>query len=483
MSNVKCAHCLTGFPERNALYYEAGGERKAFCCNGCLGVYRVINNEGLGEFYNKPDRSKTALSPPEQSILPEVGAFEKNVRLTDGPVSEVDIYIDHIRCASCVWLNEKALTKLKGVIGARVNYSTHKAVVRWDANLVGLKDIVERIIAIGYRPRPYSEDEAFKAQSEQKRDLLIRFGTAAFLSSQLTLYSVALYAGYFQGMEAGQKIFLQIIAMGIATPVVFYCGFPFIKAAMVGLRRFYFNMDSLIAAGALSAYLYSVCQIFNGAEVYFDTASMIITIILLGRYIELSAKAGASQAIRRLAELLPNEARVINTGDDVKTGSSVKVNDDIQVSDRVIIAVGAVLTGQLVEVLPGQRIPLDGKVVEGASEVDESIITGESKPVSKDVGATVIGGTLNLYRPFIFRVTNVGKETVVAKIIKAVEDAQAGKPRIQTLADRLVGHFVKAVLFIAAVTLWYHLIWSGESTGQALMAGISVVVIACPCSL
>ncbi|MBZ0155376.1 MAG: heavy metal translocating P-type ATPase [Alphaproteobacteria bacterium] len=473
---MHCDHCLLGFPEKDAVYDDRDGQTHVFCCHGCRGIYTLIHAEGLDDFYEKRKWSDAGV-PAVLKKGVDLRPFAEQVRDVGGE-KELDILIDGIRCASCVWLNEKILGRTDGVAYARVNYAIHRARIRWNPDRIGLDRILSRIVSIGYQPRPYSESEHFRARKAETRDLLVRFGTAGFLSSQLMIYSVALYAGYFQGIEPSIKFLLEMIALLLTLPVLFYSGMPFLRNTLIGLRRLHFTMDSLITLGAGSAFVYSVYQMAVGGAVYFDTAAMIITLILLGRYIEATAKGRASEAIERLSELSPKEARRLLKGipESGLSGEGTVVPE----SERVPLS--SVSVGDLLQVLPGEKVPLDGVVVSGGSEVDESLITGESKPVAKTPGREVVGGSVNLFGTLSFEVTRTGKDTVLAGIIRAVEDAQARKPRIQQLADRIVGLFVPAILLIALATVAGYLA-EGAPSHSALMAGISVLVIACPCSL
>ena len=472
MAMLTCAHCLLTFPERDAVRESVNSDQLVFCCHGCRGVYFLIRSEGLDDFYAKRHWNGPG-TPVETSKELDLKTFGEDVREA-GQDREIDILIDGIRCASCVWLNEKFLLRTDGVLSARINFATHTAKIRWDPDRIGLAALLKRIQAIGYRPRPYRESEQFKARRAESRDLLVRFGTAAFLSSQLMIYSIALYAGYFQGIDPGTKIILEIIAMLLTIPVILYSGMPFIRSTVSGLRHLHFTMDSLISIGAGSAFIYSVYQMFLGGTVYFDTAAMIITLILLGRYIESTAKGRASETIERLSELAPKEARVVQV-----SGENIK---DLSTEETALVLAASLRKGDLVKVLPGERIPADGRVVYGESEADESILTGESRPVRKTLGSEVIGGSVNLFSTLIFEVARAGKESILAGIIRAVEDAQAGKPRLQILADRIVGYFVPAILLISLLTIAGY-IMRGASLNEAFMTGVSVLVIACPCSL
>jgi len=467
-----CDHCLREFPQGEIVSETIDGKALIFCCHGCSGIYELIHSEGLDSFYlnRKWEETGIEISSLEKEI--EAGAFEEAVRDVDG-LSEIDIYIDGIRCASCVWLNEKVLTRTPGIVHCRVNYATHRARIRWEPGVTGLAGILRRIQAIGYVPKPYSESAQLAARNAEARDMLVRLGTAGFVSSQIMIYSIALYAGYFQGIDSSTRFILEMIAMLLTIPVIFYSGGPFIKSTINGLKHLRFNMDSLVVIGTGSAFIYSIYAMFRGLEVYFDTSVMIITLILIGRYIELQAKGKASETLRKLAALTPRNVLML--------AGSKTVSPEL-IPERLKVPVESVRRGDRIEVLPGERIPLDGLVVSGSSEADESVITGEARPVDKEKGSPVISGSINLYGTIIFEVTHTVSETVLSGIIRAVEDAQSARPKIQAIADRVVGIFVPAILVIAALTVTWYLA-AGATTHRAVMTGISVLVIACPCSL
>ena len=466
--SLRCDHCLLEFPEREAVRERDGDDERVFCCTGCQGIHRLIREEGLGAFYEgrRWDEGGLAARPEDPQ---EVEAFRAAVREAKDGLSEVDLYVEGIRCASCVWLNERLLGKLPGVAFARVNYATHRARVRFDPAVTGLPAVLGRIRSAGYLPKPYGETEGQAAQRRETRDLLVRLGTAGFLSSQLMVITIALYAGYFQGIDPGTRRLLEWVGLGLTLPVYFYSGAPFLRNTVKSLRHRRFNMDALIALGAGAALAYSVWQMLAGGEVYLDTAAMIVTLVLVGRYVEAAAKGRASEAVSRLAALQPREARRL----EPVPGGGFEVRK---------VPVAELRPGDRVEVVPGERVPADGVVREGRSEVDESLVTGESRPVGKEPGAPAIGGTVNLHGSFVLEVTRIGAATVLSGIIRAVEEAQASRPRIQAVADRLVGVFVPAILVLAVAATAGHLL-RGAPAPQALMIGVSVLVIACPCAL
>ncbi len=480
----RCDHCLAEFPEKEVVRLEPPG--KIFCCTGCRGVWLLVNEEGLGRFYAErqwalPGRPVGEVAPPaDLSAYPVTTA-------ADGASAEVDVAIDGIRCASCVWLNERLLQRTPGVLAARVNYATHRARVRFDPRTIDLPRVLSRIQSAGYEPKPWVETAQAAARDAEVKDLLIRLGTAWFLASQLMIYSAALYAGYFQGMDPGTRSLLEWISIGLAAPVLFSAGAPFWRSTLAGLRHGRFNMDSLVVLGSGAALGFSAWQALHGGEVWSDTAAMIPTLVLTGRYVEARARRAASEAVARLATLRPREARLVARGGGAPGEAAAPAPARLPgrpggEADAPLVPVDQLRAGDLIRVVPGERIPLDGRVVEGSSDTDEALVTGESRPVPKGPGAAVIGGTINLHGSLLLEVTRVGEETVLAGIIRAVQEAQEQKPRLQALADRVVGVFVPAVLVLAALTAGFWL-WRGAGVERALLTSIAVVVIACPCAL
>jgi Cu2+-exporting ATPase len=444
----------------DAVSLAVGGKSLYFCCTGCRAIYELIHSDGLESFYTRR-QGWQAGAPQVQNI--DVSLFDVKSQKDDHHL-RLEFAVGGIRCASCVWLIEKAIGKMAGVIEINVNYATHKANLHWDPDEIQLETIMSRIQQFGYMPRPYVADQQ---QIEEHRALLLRFGTASFLAMQLMILSIALYAGYFQGIHPIFQLGLKILGALLATPVLFYSGGPFLINALNGLKHLHFNMDSLIAIGAGSAYFLSVFQIFIGGEVYFDTTVMIITLILLGRLIESGAKGRASEAVRQLAALAPDRVRCIDDPNDLSTFRMVPTSDTE--------------IGQLFSVRPGEHIPIDGMVVEGRSEVDESMLTGEAKPVPKSRDVIVMGGTVNISGHLLVRVNNRSDKTILSQIVRSVEQAQARKAKVQAFADRIVGFFVPLIIILAFSAFLFSL--RSHSLAESIVCFVAVMVVACPCAL
>jgi Cu2+-exporting ATPase len=462
LDRVLCSHCSQEIAVASAIAALIGGETRYFCCHGCLGVYELVHSNSLDAFYNQ--RCDWQPGPPATEVKLQASAFNDTVNIT-GKEHRIELLLSGIRCASCVWLIEKFLMKQDGVLSARVNYATHKATITWTADNISLNTILNAIRAIGYLPHPFRHNDNADLFAQEKQELLLRFGTAGFFSMQLMLFTAALYAGFFEGMEERYRLAFQLISWALATPVLFYSGYPFLSSAFRSLRRMTLNMDVLVALGSLSAYCYSIAMIASGGEIFFDTAAMIITIILLGRFLEAGSRLKAGNAMAELAEIQPHEALLLSDS-----------------GEKTMVPIAIVKIGDQIEIIPGDRIPIDGTVVEGEAEVNESMLTGESNPVLKEPGSDVFAGSFSMNGRLRIRVTGNADNTLLSRIIHTVEEAQARKAPIQGIADKTAGYFVPATIILALGTfLYWKLTYAGTVT--ALMNAVSVLVIACPCAL
>lgn len=392
--------------------------------------------------------------------------IEKEVEQVD---ARIELKISGMSCAACSAKIEKKLGRTDGVIRAAVNLATEKANVEYDPTKIKSSDIIGVIEFLGYKAQKAQEVAADREKEQREKEIKrLRFEliASAILSSPLILAMVAMLFHIDIGFLHNE--YFQLI---IATPVQFIIGFRFYRNAFHALKAKSANMDVLISLGTSAAYFFSIYNAFfqphkEGMmkELYFEAAAVIITLILLGKYLEAVAKGKTSEAIKKLMGLQAKTARVIRNG----------IEEDVSIDEVVV--------GDVVVVRPGEKVPCDGKILEGNSSIDESMLTGESLPVEKKVGDSVIGATINKFGTFKFEASKVGKDTALSQIIKMVEDAQGSKAPIQKIADQVSGIFVPAVVGIAVLTflIWYLVI--GDFT-SAMVSAVSVLVIACPCAL
>jgi len=370
-----------------------------------------------------------------------------------------------MHCTGCSKILAKQLGKVNGIIKAEVTYTTEKAILTFDEEMIDWDSVKQAVASVGgYEiildqgedERSGHHDHAKMLKEEELRDLKKRLVVAGVLTVPLLVSMIV-------------PIPLEV-AFVLASVVLFYAGKEFFVNAWMGLRNFSANMDTLVALGTGAAYFYSTVVTFwpgllMEGHVYFEVASVIVTLILLGRFLEMRAKGKAGEAIRSLMELQAKKARVLRNGEEVE----VDLNE-VRVHDRLIIK-------------PGEKVPVDGRVLEGESYLDESLVTGESRPVKKQIGDFVIGGTINSRGRLVIEATQVGEGTMLAKIIKLVEEAQGSQAPIQKLADRVSGIFVPVVILIAilAFFVWYAVLGAGFTS--AMVIAITVLIISCPCAL
>ncbi len=443
-------------------------------------VFRSINFSTLLDRISqaKPqtlsNRNAQAVSVQEQEDGEEYEEADENKR--------IQLALSGMHCTSCAHIIERGLKKVEGVKEAHVNFAAEKATVTFDESLAAEEDLIKAVNKSGYKAAVLdaadTEYEA-KRRKEEIKMQTFKFVVSFFLSLPMLYFMLFDFFTWIPG-RAFLLPYIGIVSFLLAAPVQFIIGASFYKGMWSALRMKTFNMDSLIAIGTTVAFVYSAINYFiyvnttgsllglNGEKIpdlYFETAAFLITFVVLGKLLEAKAKGRTSDAIKKLMGLQAKTARVIRNG----------VAQDISIDEVVV--------GDVILVRPGEKVPVDGVIIKGSSAVDESMITGESLPVEKNIEDTIIGGTINKTGSFEFRATKVGAETTLAQIIRLVEDAQGSKAPIQAFADRISAWFVPSVILIAILTfvVWYFFL--GASLAFALMAFTAVIVIACPCAL
>ena len=528
-------------PERAAAFFVHKGKKYYFCSNACQQKFDEDPEKYIGAEDSKSEEAEKRDQGKEPKPADREGQQDMNA--TSGKGKRVDLPIIGMTCASCASTIQKGLSKIKGVDKANVNFATSKATVLFQPQLVKPEDLVSSVRKSGYEVGTASLEIPIRgmqcASCVQKieKDLLQMRGVTKaavnlatekakveYIPSETSLTEIRkvieqtgykvleippeeelenverivrekeyikLKRKFFAGLILGIIIFIGsmphlfpwapdilnnfFVLWVLATPVQFWIGWQFYKGAWGAFSHRNADMNTLIAVGTSAAYFYSVAatifpSLFESGglrpEVYFDTSAMIIILILLGRLLEARAKGQTSEAIKKLIGLRPKTARVKRDGKEM----------DVPVEE--------VLIGDVVVVRPGEKIPVDGIIKDGKSSVDESMITGESMPVTKETGDEVIGATINKTGSFQFRATKVGKDTALAQIIKLVQDAQGSKAPIQRLADVISGYFVPIVISIAIATfvVWFNF-GPSPSLTFALLNFVAVMIIACPCAL
>jgi Cu+-exporting ATPase len=372
-----------------------------------------------------------------------------------GAPERVDLEISGMTCAACAARIERRLNRLDGV-QASVNYATDSAAVRFDPARAALADLVGAVEAAGYRAA-LPQAGSGRAREEDARRLRLRLAVAAALSAPLAILAM---------VEPLQLDGWEWLAFALATPVVHWAGWPFHRAAALNARHGSATMDTLVSIGTLAAWTWSTVVLVAGLDEhgYFEVGAVITTLILLGRFFEARARRRSSEAIRALVELGAKEARVLRDGEEV------------------LVPTGELAVGDVFVVRPGEKVATDGVVVDGASAVDQSMLTGESVPVEVGDGDDVAGGTISTGGRLVVRATRVGADTALAQIARLVAEAQAGKAPVQRLVDRVSGVFVPVVLALSLATLAGWLLLDGDA-GAAFTAAVAVLIIACPCAL
>jgi Cu+-exporting ATPase len=389
-----------------------------------------------------------AAADPVQEDVAAAGEMMKN-----------KISVTGMHCVNCALNIEKILKRDKRISDATVNFSTSTASVEFDEKNISPDDIINKIENAGYKASIIvkGDDVEKRAREEELADFK-RLTIISFIFA-LPVFILSMFM-----IEIPYK---HYVLWALATPVQFYVGLQFYKGMINALRNRTADMDTLIALGTSAAYFYSVYLVLYapGTELFFETSAVLITLVMLGKYLEARAKGKASQAIRKLLDLSPKKARLLQDGEEILIDA-----EDVQ-------------AGNVLLVKPGEKIPVDGIVLSGHSTVDESMITGEPIPVEKSKDNQVIGGTINKHGVLQFRASKVGADTTLSQIIKLVEDAQTQKAPIQRYADLIASYFVPAVVLIAVITFgtWFFVLGSGFSF--SLILSVSVLVIACPCAL
>ncbi|MFD2264994.1 heavy metal translocating P-type ATPase metal-binding domain-containing protein [Lacibacterium aquatile] len=446
-----CAHC------QGPLAAGGAGEER-FCCTGCAGAFRLINGLGLDSYY----RQRTlAMKPETIDPVPLVDA----VKMDERGVCTLDLAVDGLTCAACVWLIEQVLARCSGVERARINMTTRRLSLAWRGEAAMADDLAADVARLGYRLVPFAQGASL--EDTTGRDLIRCLAVAGFAAANIMLLSVGVWAGAFQGIGNATRDLMHWVSAIIAIPAVAYAGRPFFRSAIGALRAGGTNMDVPISIGVLLAVGASVFETATSADhAYFDGATMLLFFLLIGRVLDHRARGQARSAVGRLLLMRTSAVQVLGAAGETTS----------RVPDRV-------LPGERILVATGERLGLDGVVEQGDALLDTSVLTGETLPRRLGLGEAVLAGMVNLGKPLTVRVTASGESTVLAEIVRLMETAEQGRGRFTALADRVARAYAPVVHLAALATF---IGWTFLGSGgwhPALGYAISVLIITCPCAL
>lgn len=472
MSDKTCFHCGLPIPDDVHLTIRYEEREEEACCAGCQAVAQSIIDAGLGNYYRQrtADAERAGLPPPEILAqiklydLPEVQA--DFVEVGEDNCREAVLMLSGITCAACVWLIEQQLLRLAGVLSVDINYSTQRARVAWNEDQVHLSDILLRVRQTGYSAAPYDAQRVEEQAQKERKQALIRLAVAGLSMMQTMMFAAPTYL--YTDIEPQYLTIIHWALFLLVLPVMFYSAIPFYQGAWRDLRNRRAGMDTPITLAILLSFVAGLYALLSnaGEGMYFEGIAMLVFLLLLGRYVEQTARRKAGDAAERLVKLVPAFCHKLPEYPD---------------ETCVEAAVVQLRPGDVVVVRAGEVIPVDGEVLSGESEVNEAMLTGEQLPVAKVSGSLVTAGTLNMVGPLVIRASEVGGSTRLSHIVRLLDKALSHKPRLAVLADKYASSFVLSlIIFTVPVFVGW---WWYTDAQKALWITVSLLVITCPCAL
>ena len=462
-----CFHCALPVPAACKLTVEIGGSPQPVCCPGCKAVAELIRDTGMSRYYDLRDAPDPGVGrPPEEAT--EWNVFDSTDMLEafterDGNLREATIYVGGMYCSACSWLIETTLARQPGISSAEVNPITHRLRLRFPGEDAKLSAFLATLANLGYQPQPLSPESSTRPEVTEQRTALKRLLVASLGMMQVMMFAVGLYAMDFQGIDADMQHFLRLVSFFVTTPVVFYAARPFFTSAWRGLVGRKPGMDLPVSIAVGSAYVASIFATFTrGEAVWFDSVTMFVFFLTLGRFLEMRARHRSIDRSAALSSLLPNTATRIDA------------------DGHVVVPVNQLTAGDRVLIRAGDPIPADGALQAGTTSVDESLLTGEARPQLKATGDELSAGSVNLDGLIEMTVTQTGSDTTLGTISRLSERARYARPAFVTLADRIASYIVIALLIIAAAVAAF---WYFADPDRAFVITLSVLVVTCPCAL
>lgn len=464
-----CYHCGLPVPAGSHFQARVLGETRALCCPGCQAVAEAIVKGGLESYYQH--RSDTAINPQAlpQELGEELALYDRqDVQQPfvqhQGDLASTSLMIEGISCAACGWLIERHLRNVRGVAEASLNLSNHRLNVRWSDSELPLSELLAELRRIGYAAHPYRADEAAERLANENRRSLRQLGVAGLLWMQVMMATMATWPEFNLDLSESFFVTLRWTALLLTTPIVFYCCTDFFKGALRDIRTRHLTMDVSVSLAIGGAYVAGIWSTITGqGELYFDAVGMFALFLLAGRYLERRARERTAAATAQLVNLLPASCLRL----DEQGHSSRILLSEMQLGDQVLVQ-------------PGGLIPADGTIISGQSSVDESLLTGEYLPLPRGTGDAVTAGTLNVEGPLTIEVQALGDDTRLSAIVRLLERAQADKPKLAELADRVAQWFLLVVLVVATVV---GLVWWQIDPQRAFWIVLALLVATCPCAL
>lgn len=462
-----CFHCALPIPANCDFTVDIEGASQPVCCPGCKAVAELIRDAGLSRYYTLRETPTPGLGRPE-AAADEWQVFDREDMLEafaerQGDQAQASIFAGGMYCAACSWLIETTLGKTPGVLSAEVNPVTHRVLVTWRPDEIGLGGILGVLSGLGYKPQPLAPDADVRPELVEQRSALKRLLVASIGMMQVMMFAVGLYSGQFQGIDEDMQRFLRFISLFVTTPVVFYSARPFFAGAIRGVRARRPGMDLPVSIAIGGAYVASVYSTFvDGAEVWFDSVTMFVFFLTLGRFLEMRARHRSIDRSAALSSAMPNTVTRIDA------------------DEHRVVPASQLVAGDRVRIRPGEAIPADGVIESGTTTIDESVLTGESQPQLKRAGDAVVAGSVNLDGVIEMLVRQTGVDTTLGTIGRLSERARYARPAFVQLADKVASYFVVAILVLAAsvATAWYLI-----DAERAFVVTLSVLVVTCPCAL
>lgn len=469
---LACFHCGLTVTDAEPLAADLDGSRRVFCCGGCQALAQTLHAAGFAHLYGDEARFARPIDDDaRRQAEPIWAAYDapelraQFVRPLDGGRAEITLAPENIRCAACAWLIEQHLSRQPGVESAVANVATRRVVVRWRDGAQTVSGLLAALAGIGYMAWPFEVSRTDQQDRRARRGLLMRMAVAMLGMMQVMMYAWPIYT-HEATIDPGQLQLMRWASFALTLPVVCYAASPIFAGAWRSLRQRHMGMDVPVAIGVAAGFAASALATVRGVgEVYFDSVTMFVAFLLLARYLELRVRQASRSGAEMLARQLPATCERL-----AAAGAA---------GERIPVA--RLRADDLIRVKAGEIVPADGAVTSGTSELDESMLTGESRPVRRCAGDTVLAGSFNTASPLELRVTRVGAGTRLAEIVAVLDRALAEKPRLATLADRVAGWFVATLLVLAALTGMVWGLWIDPS--RALLVTIAVLVVSCPCAL